>query len=114
MIGSLPTALEIGGKSYEIRTDYRVILNSIFAAFNDPDLTNREKCYVCLKCLYVDFESIPQRDLTEAIEKAYWFVGGGDIPMEENTPDVKVIDWEQDEHMIFPEINKVAGTEVRR
>jgi hypothetical protein len=113
MIGSLPTALEIGGKSYPIRTDYRIILNSIFAAFNDPNLTDSEKCYVCLKCLYVDCESIPQEHLQEAIDKAYWFVGGGDIPKEEHSPDIKVIDWEQDEHMIFPEVNKVAGREVR-
>ncbi|MGN1133217.1 MAG: Gp15 family bacteriophage protein [Oscillospiraceae bacterium] len=111
MIGKLPTSLEIGGKQYEIRSDYRVILN-IYQAFNDPDLTDREKCYVCLKCLYEDFDSIPQEDIQEAIDKAYWFVGGGNIP-QENVQQAKTIDWEQDESIIFPAVSKVAGYEVR-
>ena len=47
MIGSLPTALEIGGKEYAIHSDFRVILR-IYSAFADPELDEREKCYVCL------------------------------------------------------------------
>lgn len=112
MIGSLPTALEIGGKIYAIRSDYRVVLN-IYAAFNDPELTNQEKCYVCIKCLYEDYSHIPREHMQEAVDKAYWFVGGGDIPHEDNQPDIKTIDWEQDERIIFPAVNKVAGYSVR-
>ena len=33
----LPTSLNVGGKNYKIRTDYRVILD-ILAAMNDPDI----------------------------------------------------------------------------
>lgn len=109
MIGELPVSLEVGGKSYAIRTDYRVVLN-IYQAFNDPELTNEEKCYVCLKCLYTT--SILKEHLQEAVEKAYWFVGGGDVP-QENVRSVKVMDWKQDESIIFPAVSKVAGYSVR-
>lgn len=113
MIGQLPTALEVGGKTYAIRSDYRVIL-TIFQAFNDPELTDDEKCYVCMKCLYIDFEeSVPPEHIQEAAEKAYWFCDGGDMPKAENVEGIKTFDWEQDEGIMFPAINKVAGFEVR-
>jgi Pyruvate/2-oxoacid:ferredoxin oxidoreductase delta subunit len=113
MIGQLPTALEVGGKAYAIRSDYRVIL-TIFQAFNDPELTNDEKCYVCMKCLYVDFENnIPPEYIQEAAEKAYWFCDGGDMPKSDNVDEIKTFDWEQDEGIMFPAINKAAGFEVR-
>ena len=111
MIGELPQSLEVGGKSYSIRTDYRVILN-IIQAFNDPDLTEYEKCYVCLKCLYISLENIPDNAMQEAAEKAYWFVGGGDIPKERTDP-IKLFDWKQDENIIFPAVSKTAGFPVR-
>ena len=34
---NLPTSLNVGGKDYKIRTDYRVILD-ILSAMNDPDI----------------------------------------------------------------------------
>ena len=33
----LPTSLSVGGQDYEIRTDYRVILD-ILTAVNDPEI----------------------------------------------------------------------------
>ena len=33
----LPTTLRVGGKDYEIRTDYRAVLD-ILIAMNDPDI----------------------------------------------------------------------------
>lgn len=110
MIGDLPTSLDIAGKKYAIRSDFRVVL-TIIQAMNDPDLSDQEKCYVCLKCLYVDLGSLPGENMQEAAEKAYWFIGGGDTPKSEH--DVKTFDWEQDESIIFPAINKTAGYETR-
>ena len=71
-----------------LRADFRVILR-IYSAFADPKLDEREKCYVCLKCLYA--EDIPREHLQEAVDKAYWFVGGGDVPQESVQP-AKTID----------------------
>ncbi|MDE7098781.1 MAG: bacteriophage Gp15 family protein [Ruminococcus sp.] len=112
MIGELPESLEIGGKLYKINADFRVILN-IFQAFDDPELTEREKCFVCMKNLFADFESIPEKDLQTAINQAYWFVGGGNMPEKNDVQKAKIIDWEQDESLYFPAINKVAGFETR-
>lgn len=107
MIGELPTALEIDGKEYEIRTDFRVAL-SIFQAYNDPNLTPIDKTFACLDCLY---KEIPKGG-EKALERAAWFLDGGNNVKLKPLP-AKVIDWEQDEPLLFPEINKSAGTEVR-
>lgn len=111
MIGQLPTALEVGGVMYPINSDFRVMLN-IYAAFGDPELSDREKAYVCVTNLYRNFASIPQSQTEEAIKQAYWFAGGGDMP-ESSAHKAKIIDWEQDERLIFPAINKAAGFETR-
>lgn len=112
MIGELPTSLEIGGENYPIRSDFRVMLR-IYEAFNDPDLTDREKLYICLNNLFEDFASIPKEYIQEASEKAYWFAGGGGTVSESSRQNTKILDWEQDEKLIFPAINKVAGYETR-
>lgn len=111
MIGELPVSLEIGGRQYAVRSDFRVVLN-IFQAFNDPELTEKDKAKVCLICLYPEYRSIPAKDLKEAVEKAFWFCGGGDMPKSEPTR-IKTLDWKHDEALIFPAINKSAGFEVR-
>lgn len=107
MIGALPKTLDVGGVDYAIRTDYRVAL-MIFQAYNDPELTRVEQMATCLQCL---FKTVPG-DIAEAIEKANWFLDGGNKVKLKELP-VKTLDWEQDEGLIFPEINKVAGVEVR-
>ena len=111
MIGELPTALEVGGELLRIRSDFRVVLN-IYAAWNDPELTPEEQCIVCICNLYEEPERITQENAQEAVEKAYWFCAGGEMPLDEREP-IKVIDWEQDERLIFPAINKAAGHETR-
>lgn len=111
MIGVLPTSLEIGGRAYPIDSDFRTVLN-IFEAFGDSKLTDEEKCLVCLYCLYEDVEAIPQEHIQEAVDKAYWFCDGGDMP--KSAPEkVRTLDWAHDEGIIFPAVNKTAGFEVR-
>ena len=110
MIGRLPRSLMVGSHEYAIRTDFRVVL-TIMQAFADPDLTDREKCFVCMKCLYEDFDSIPAEDIEQAAKQAYWFVNGGDMP--HSSSPVRTFDWEQDEQLIFPAVNRAAGFEVR-
>ena len=111
MIGELPAALSVGGRDFPIRTDFRVILR-IFAAWNDPALTDEEKCAVCLLNLYEHPEEITADLAQEAVRAAYWFCAGGqDTP--EDTPPVRLFDWEQDERILFPAVNKAAGYETR-
>ena len=99
MIGELPKSLEIDNATYEINSDFRVAL-LIFQAFNDPELDQYCKALVCLKCLY---KEVPA-NTEQAIKKAMWFLDGGDTPKSQNQR--KILDWEQDESIIFPAINK--------
>ena len=110
MLGSLPLTLDVGGKSYRVRADFRSVLR-IIAAFNDDELTDEEKVYVCLRQLYKDFDRIPAEQYTEAYKQAVWFINCGQDQPERNGP--RVVDWEKDEQLIFPAVNKVAGQEVR-
>lgn len=110
MIGALPTSIEIGDKEWGIRSDYRNIL-CIFEALEDDNLTESEKLYVTLLRFYVDFEHMPKELYQEAYEKASKFMECHDRTDDKKNP--RLINWEKDEHMIFPAINTVAGCEVR-
>ena len=108
MIGELPTSLLIGGRKIPIRTDFRVVLR-IFAAWNDPALTDEEKCAVCLLNLYEHPEEITP-DIAQVA--AYRFCAGGE-DVDTDKPPVKLFDWAQDERILFPAVNKAAGYETR-
>lgn len=107
MIGRLPTTIIIDEKDYKIRTDYRIVL-TIFEAFNDVELTDKDKMRVMLELLYEEMPS----NIEEALKEATWFLDGGK-QYEEFNKTKKVMDWEQDESIIFSAINKVAGCETR-
>ena len=110
LLGSLQQTLNVGGREYKIRSDFRSVLR-IIAAFNDDDLSTEEKVYVCLHQLYVGIRKMPFDDYYEAYEKAMWFLNCGDD--HEKKESTKIIDWNKDEQLIFPAVNKVAGEEVR-
>jgi hypothetical protein len=114
MIGYLPKQLNINGIDRAIRSDFRVAL-LIFEACADPELSDQEKAEVIIECLYEDFEVIPPEDYQEANDQAAWFLDGGSV-IDENSrhqQSKKVMDWEQDEQIIFSAVNKVAGYETR-
>lgn len=107
MIGILPTSLDVAGREYPINSDYRIGL-IMMVALNDPELSSQEKAYVLVKNLYcVD---IPNDLIDDAIKKAVWYLDGG---KEYKKQTYKVMDWEQDESMIFSSINKIACKEIR-
>ena len=111
-LGRLPDALEVNGRQYKIRTDYRDILR-VIQAFHDEQLRDREKAYIALATLYIDLPSIPMEDIAEAYEKAMEFIAVDNGRERDDRPKPQVIDWDKDELLIFPAINKVAGYEVR-
>ena len=114
MIGELPRTVSVNGVEYAIRTDFRDILK-IVTAFTDPELEDNEKVYVCLFILYEDFDTIPRRDYEAAFKEAIRFIdhAGDDVDEEDPRKNPRVMDWEQDEAIMFPAINKVAGFETR-
>jgi len=113
MIGELPRTVCVHGVEYDVRTDFRDILK-IVTAFSDPELEDDEKVYICLFIFYEDFDAIPRRDYEEAFKEAIRFI---DHNVEDGEEDPRksprVMDWEQDEAIMFPAINKVAGFETR-
>lgn len=112
MIGRLPTALNINGVERAIRSDFRNAL-LIFTAYNDIELNRQEQTMVMLGLMYENLEDIPADDYHEAIEKAVWFLDGGTTLDDKGKQSKKVIDWEQDEQIIFSAVNKVAAQETR-
>lgn len=115
----LPTSLNVGGRNYKIRTDYRVILD-ILTAINDPDIfepgmTEEEKqlerVLTMLQIFYIDFDTMPSSDWQEASEKACEFIDCGIKDDGRQRP--RLIDWEQDAPVIVPAVNKVCGKDVR-
>lgn len=76
MIGRLPVTLTVAGNEWRIRTDYRDIL-TIMEAYSDPELSDREKAWIMLNILYVDWEKIPKGLYREAAEQAVWFMDCG-------------------------------------
>ena len=110
MIGSLPQTLDINGHEYHILTDFRNILR-IISAYMDPDLEDQEKVYILLRRVYGDdFYKIPPEDYEAAINAANNFIACGE---HDDRPSPRVVNWEKDEQLIFPAVNKVAGTEIR-
>ncbi len=110
MIGELPKILSVNGTEYDIRSDFRDVLK-IVCAFNDPELQDEEKIYVCLLVLYEDFDDMPQSEYENAFKAAMDFIDHGVNDGDKKSP--RVMDWEQDESIMFPAINKVAGFETR-
>lgn len=110
MIGDLPKSLNVNDCDRTIRSDFRDILK-IICAFNDPDLRQEEKVYICLFILFEDFESMPQDDYEAAFSAALNFIDYGMKDTAAKSP--RIMDWEQDENIMFPAVNKVAGFETR-
>lgn len=115
-VWSFPTSLNIGGVEYEIRTDYRVILD-LLMALNDPELSdsdNKMSAYmqsrVILEIMFPDCDNIPQGHIQEALNKVAEFI---DMGIGDDSKKPKTMDWEQDAAIIIPAINKVLNKEIR-
>ena len=103
----LPTALDVNGTSYPIRSDWRAALD-VISALNDPNLTDVDKAVVVLGIIYVE----QPKDADEALKQAMWFISGGSDEKPKKTRK-KLMDWEQDFPFIIVAVNNVAGKELR-
>lgn len=124
-VWELPKSLNVCGKNYKIRTDFREIVD-ILRAFNDPDLNDTDRILTMIDILYTDIEIVenmgtiyvlsggkplPQEEVTEAIQKGVEFIDAGTEG--DNKPKPRIMDWEQDAPLIFPSVNKIIGHDVR-
>lgn len=112
----LPKSLNIGGIDYEIRTDYRVILD-LLTALNSPDLADNDKWIeaymksrVILEIMFPKCDDIPAENIQEALDKVAEFI---DMGIKEDSKKPKSMDWEQDAPIIIPAVNKILNLEIR-
>ena len=111
-----PTSLNVGGVDYEIRTDYRAVLD-LFTALADPELTDSDsqmtaymQSRVILEIMFPDCDNIPTEHIQEALEKVSEFI---DMGISDDRKKPKTMDWEQDAPILIPAINKVLNCEIR-
>ena len=111
-----PTSLNIGGVDYEIRTDYRAVLD-LLTALNDPELTDDDprmtaymQSQVIMQIMFPQCDNIPAEHIQEALDKVSEFI---DMGISDDRKKPKTMDWEQDTPIIIPAINKVLNIEIR-
>lgn len=114
---TLPTSAEINGISYDIRSDYRAVLDVIdvlgeySACQNDSE---RNECVqAALSIFYIDYATMPLYQLKDAYTYMVWFLNGGEEEHKSTAKKPKLMDWKQDFPLIIAPINRVAGCEVR-
>ena len=88
----LPTTVEVAGRSFAIRSDFRAVLDAL-AALTDPDLTQQEQYVACLQILYPRWKELP--DANAALRAAFTFINEGKEDEKQGFRP-RLVDWEQD------------------
>ncbi len=110
LVDKLPETVEVGGRSYPINTDFRACLKTIMAC-EDGELTGYEKSLVILTNL---FDEIPD-DLDAALEKAQWFLDGGEVRQEQTEERLqpRVYSFSKDANFIFAAFRQTHGIDLQ-
>lgn len=104
----LPKSVEIDGRDFAIRYDFRVIL-SIFEVLNDTELSDQERAFEALTIFYPEFDEI--QDLDTASRWLFWFINRGEKIQKKKQRDL--VDWQKDFNIIVAPVNRVIGYETR-
>ena len=104
---SLPATVEIDGRSYGIRADFRVILE-IFVMLDDPDLTDADKTEALLRMFYIERPSDSEAAITAFVSFADPCGSGN-----KEKPHTRLISWSQDFDLMVAPINHILNTECR-
>lgn len=103
----LPASVLLGGEVFDIRTDFRVILE-ILEMMNDAELSDEEKNACALVMFYPGWRGIP--DGKEALEACFRFIDMGEKSGKRSP---RLLDWQQDFPRIIAPVNRVLGMEAR-
>ena len=107
----LPKSTIVNGTEYEIRSDYRAVLD-VLMILDDIELTDEERGALAMEVFYPAFTvDMPPSDYEKASEYLIWFVSGGDL--QGSKPKRKLADWQQDFPIIVNPVNRVLGYEIR-
>jgi hypothetical protein len=107
----LPRAIEISGREYPIRSDFRDCLR-IILAFEDNELTVMEKQLVLIDNLYQ--ECPPKDDLRKALELGLRFLDGGGEGKDEGTsePAMRLYSFRKDGDFIYSAFQQTHGIDL--
>ena len=108
MTFDLPKSVEVGENTYQIRTDFRTILE-IFVMLDDPDLSDADKTEALLRMFYVNRLEEP----TAALQAFTDFVDPRQAAKTPATHSTRLIDWSQDFDLMVAPINHILGFECR-
>lgn len=110
----LPKSVCIDGKNYEIRSDYRCVLD-VIESMGDPELSRTDMAEILLTIMYPAFsdeeDPMPPAHWEEAVKKGIWFINGGEEETGKEKP--KLMDWSQDFRHIISPVNRIIGTDIR-
>ena len=104
---NLPRSVMIGGKDYEIRTDFREVLQ-IIEGLRNPDIPEWIRWHIAIGSFFIG--EIPAENKREAMDYLASFISYQELDAK---PGPVLMDWEQDAKAIVADVNKVAGTEIR-
>lgn len=102
---SLPKTVNIDGKDYAIRYDFRVILE-IITMLEDEELDGADKTEALLTMFYLD----PPENEKAAVDACFDFI---DTSKREKKKSPRLTDWEQDFDYIVAPVNRVLGYDCR-
>lgn len=105
LIDTLPEAIEIEGRAYTIRSDFRTSLR-IITAFEDNTLAGIEKRQVLLVNLYKD----PPPNLISAFEAGIKFLNMGEEGHDDGGP--RVYSFSKDANLIFAAFRQTHGIDL--
>lgn len=112
MIYDIPKSLEVCGTEYEIRSDFREVLD-ILEVLNDVELKEQERGVIVLLFFYPQFAEMPPEHYQDAIEQCFWFINGGEYETKTDKNPPRLMDWQQDFQYIIAPVNRVIGHEIR-
>jgi hypothetical protein len=104
----LPEEIIVNGKAYPVNYDFRSCLNVILA-FEDLELTGREKNAVMLQCLYREMPD----DLQAASEQAVLFLNGGKTGDGDSKDKPRLYSFSKDADFIFAAFRQTHGIDLQ-
>lgn len=108
---NLPTSVTVAGVVWDIRTDFRIVID-VLIALDNPDYDDEEKWLYCLVSLVEDFDNLPTDQYYDMCVELSKFMSMG-LEDDSKKKSKKLMDWEQDANLVIPAVNKVMGKEVR-
>ena len=121
LVSELPTSVTVNGRDIPINTDFRQSL-AILLAFEDKELSGSEKSEIMLRGLFPDLsqyaphgdlQELTPRDWQDVLERANWFLNGGEEVKDDGTKKPTVFSFTKDANLIYAAFQQTHGTDLQ-